>query len=243
MRTYGLIGKTLGYSFSKSFFERYFSENDIDAQFHNFELAAIEDINRVFEQQIGGLSVTIPYKESIIPFLDDLSIEAKVIGAVNCIQFKDGQKVGHNTDAYGFQQSIKPFLTNQHERALIFGTGGASKAIAYVLKNLGIDVLFISRDPKEDKHFSYAEINDHMLNACKLLVNSTPVGTLDFKDSKFDLPFEFLTEEHLVVDLVYNPPMTDLLLRSKQQGATVLNGESMLKHQALRSWKIWNNQL
>jgi shikimate dehydrogenase len=172
-----------------------------------------------------------------------LSIEAKTIGAVNCIQFTDGQKVGHNTDAYGFQQSIKPFLTNQHERALIFGTGGASKAIAYVLKNLGIDVLFISRDPKEEKHFSYAEINDHMLNACKLLVNCTPVGTLDYKDSKFDLPFEFLTSDHLVVDLVYNPPMTDLLLRSKQQGATVLNGESMLKHQALRSWKIWNNQL
>lgn len=243
MRTYGLIGKTLGYSFSKSFFERYFSENEIDAQFVNFELADIEEMNRVFEQQIGGLSVTIPYKESIIPFLDDLSIEAKVIGAVNCIQFKDGQKVGHNTDAYGFQQSIKPFLTNQHERALIFGTGGASKAIAYVLKNLGIDVLFISQDPKGDKHFSYAEVNNHMLNACKLLVNCTPVGTLDYKDSKFDLPFEYLTSDHLVVDLVYNPPMTDLLLKSKQQGATILNGESMLKHQALQSWKIWNNQL
>jgi shikimate dehydrogenase len=243
MRTYGLIGKTLGYSFSKSFFERYFFENAIDAQFQNFELAAIDDINRVFEQQIGGLSVTIPYKESIIPFLDDLSIEAKVIGAVNCIQFKDGQIVGHNTDAYGFQQSIKPFLTNQHERALIFGTGGASKAIAYVLKNLGIDVLFISRNPKGEKHFSYEEVNQHMLNACKLIVNCTPVGTLEYKDSKFDLPFEFFTEEHLVVDLVYNPPMTDLLLRSKQQGATVLNGESMLNHQALRSWKIWNNQL
>lgn len=243
MRTYGLIGKTLGYSFSKSFFERYFSENEIDAQFLNFELATIEDIRVVFEKQIGGLSVTIPYKESIIPYLDDLSDEAKAIGAVNCIYFKDGQKIGHNTDAYGFQQSIKPFLTNQHERALIFGTGGASKAIAYVLKNLGIDVLFISQVPKGDKHFSYAEVNDHMLNACKLLVNCTPVGTLDYKDSKFDLPFECLTEEHLVVDLVYNPPMTDLLMRSKQQGATVLNGESMLKHQALRSWKIWNNQL
>ena len=152
-------------------------------------------------------------------------------------------KVGHNTDAYGFQQSIKPFLTNQHERALIFGTGGASKAIANVLKNLGIDVLFISRDPKGDKHFSYAEVNNHMLNACKLLVNCTPVGTLDYKDSKFDLPFEYLTSDHLVVDLVYNPPMTDLLLKSKQQGATILNGESMLKHQALQSWKIWNNQL
>jgi len=243
MKTYGLIGKTLGYSFSKSFFERYFSENEIDAQFVNFELASIDEIKKVFNQDIAGLSVTIPYKESIIPYLDNLSIEAKAIGAVNCIQFTDGQKVGHNTDAYGFQQSIKPFLTNQHERALIFGTGGASKAIAYVLKNLGIDVLFISRDPKEEKHFSYAEINDHMLNACKLLVNCTPVGTLDYKDSKFDLPFEFLTSEHLVVDLVYNPPMTDLLIKSKQQGATVLNGESMLKHQALRSWKIWNNQL
>jgi shikimate dehydrogenase len=243
MKTYGLIGKTLGYSFSKSFFERYFSENEIDAQFVNFELVSIDEIKKVFNQDIGGLSVTIPHKESIIPYLDNLSIEAKTIGAVNCIQFTDGQKVGHNTDAYGFQQSIKPFLTNQHERALIFGTGGASKAIAYVLKNLGIDVLFISRDPKEEKHFSYAEINDHMLNACKLLVNCTPVGTLDYKDSKFDLPFEFLTSDHLVVDLVYNPPMTDLLLRSKQQGATVLNGESMLNHQALRSWKIWNNQL
>ena len=243
MKTYGLIGKTLGYSFSKSFFERYFIENEIGAQFLNFELGAIGDISVVFEQQIGGLSVTIPYKESIIPFLDELSIEAKVIGAVNCIQFKDGLKIGHNTDAYGFQQSIKPFLTNQHERALIFGTGGASKAIAYVLKNLGIDVLFISRDPKGEKQFSYEEVNQHMLKACKLLVNCTPLGTLDYKDSEFDLPFEFLTSDHLVVDLVYNPPMTDLLLMSKQHGATVLNGESMLKHQALRSWKIWNNQL
>jgi shikimate dehydrogenase len=243
MKTYGLIGKTLGYSFSKSFFERYFIENEIGAQFLNFELGAIGDISVVFEQQIGGLSVTIPYKESIIPFLDELSIEAKVIGAVNCIQFKDGLKIGHNTDAYGFQQSIKPFLTNQHERALIFGTGGASKAIAYVLKNLGIDVLFISRDPKGEKQFSYEEVNQHMLKACKLLVNCTPVGTLDYKESQFELPFEFLSEEHLVVDLVYNPPMTDLLIRSKQHGAIVLNGESMLKHQALRSWKIWNNQL
>lgn len=243
MKTYGLIGKTLGYSFSKSFFERYFIENEIGAQFLNFELEAIGDISVVFEQQIGGLSVTIPYKESIIPFLDELSIEAKVIGAVNCIQFKDGLKIGHNTDAYGFQQSIKPFLTNQHERALIFGTGGASKAIAYVLKNLGIDVLFISRDPKGEKQFSYEEVNQHMLKACKLIVNCTPVGTLDYKESQFELPFEFLSEEHLVVDLVYNPPMTDLLIRSKQHGAIVLNGESMLKHQALRSWKIWNNQL
>jgi len=243
MKTYGLIGKTLGYSFSKSFFERYFIENEIEAQFLNFELASIDDINEVFKQDIGGLSVTIPYKESIIPFLDELSIEAKVIGAVNCIQFKDGLKIGHNTDAYGFQQSIKPFLTNQHERALIFGTGGASKAIAYVLKNLGIDVLFISRDPKGEKHFSYEEVNQHMLKACKLIVNCTPVGTLDYKDSQFELPFEFLTEEHLVVDLVYNPPMTELLIRSKQHGATVLNGESMLKHQALRSWKIWSDQL
>jgi len=243
METYGLIGKTLGYSFSKSFFERFFQENAIDAQFLNFELITISEIEKVLKQNIGGLSVTIPYKESIIPFLDDLSPEAKTIGAVNCVEFVDGKIVGHNTDVYGFQQSIKPFLTNQHERALILGTGGASKAIAFVLKNLGIDILYISQNPKGEKHYSYQEINNHMLNACKLIVNCTPVGTLDFSDSKIDLPFEFLGEDHLVVDLVYNPPMTDLLIKAKNHGASILNGESMLKHQALRSWKIWNHQL
>jgi shikimate dehydrogenase len=243
MKTYGLIGKTLGYSFSKNFFENYFKENHVDAQFLNFELNEINEIDQVFESRPSGLSVTIPYKESIIPFLDGLSEEAEQIGAVNCVQFLGDRKIGHNTDAFGFHQSVKPFLTNKHERALILGTGGASKAVACVLKGLGIDVIYISRNPEGSKQFSYEEINHHMLIACKLIVNCTPVGTYPDVDDEIALPYEFLSDEHLVVDLIYNPPMTRFLEQSKNAGATVLNGEAMLKHQAMRSWKIWNNEL
>lgn len=243
MKTYGLIGKTLGHSFSKNFFETYFKEHSIDAQFLNFELRQINEIKEVFESRPSGLSVTIPYKEAIIPFLDELSEEVKQIGAVNCVQFLEDRTVGHNTDAFGFHQSVKPFLTNKHERAMILGTGGASKAVAYVLKGLGIDVIYISRNPDGTKQFGYDEINSHMLNACKLIVNCTPVGTFPNVDEEIILPYEFLTEDHLVVDLVYNPPLTRLLEQSQIEGATVLNGEAMLKHQALRSWKIWNNEL
>jgi len=141
--TFGLIGKKLGHSFSKSFFTEFFEKFDIDATFSNFELDNIHEITPLLARSMGGLSVTIPYKEQIIPFLDELSIEAQTIGAVNCVQFLNGKTIGHNTDAYGFQQSIKPFLTNQHERALVLGTGGASKAVEYVLNNLGIDVVVI----------------------------------------------------------------------------------------------------
>jgi shikimate dehydrogenase len=243
MKTYGLIGKTLGHSFSKNFFEAYFKEHQIEAQFLNFELGDILEIKRVFDTQPSGLSVTIPYKESIIPFLDELSADAKEIGAVNCVQFLGGKTIGHNTDAFGFHQSVKPFLTNKHERALILGTGGASKAVAYVLKGLGIDVIYISRNPEGPKQFSYEEINIHMLNACKLIVNCTPVGTYPDLEEEIAFPYEFLTDDHLVVDLIYNPPLTHFLAKSKNAGATVLNGEAMLKHQALRSWKIWNNEL
>lgn len=243
MKTYGLIGQTLGHSFSKSFFEDFFTKNNVDAEFRNFELKEITELKDVFALQPAGLSVTIPYKESIIPFLDALSEEAEKIGAVNCVQFVGAKKIGHNTDAYGFHQSVKPFLTNKHERALILGTGGASKAVAHVLKSLGIDVLYISRNPIGNRQFTYEEINAHMLRACKLIINCTPVGTYPNVTDEIPFPFEFLDEEHLVVDLIYNPPMTKFLEHSKAAGATVLNGEAMLKHQAMRSWKIWNNEL
>jgi shikimate dehydrogenase len=243
MRIFGLIGKSLGHSFSKDFFENYFKENAIDAEFRNFELNKIEDISNVFEQHPSGLSVTIPYKEAIIPFLDDLSEDARQIGAVNCVQFKGDIKIGHNTDAFGFHQSVKPFLTNKHERAMILGTGGASKAVSHVLKGLGIDVITISRTKNGNKQFSYEEINSHMLNACKLVVNCTPVGTFPNVNDEIPFPFEHLTDEHLMVDLIYNPYRTKFLQHSEEFGATVLNGESMLKHQALRSWKIWNHEI
>lgn len=242
MLKFGLLGKNLGYSFSKKFFEAYFKKHAIEAQFVNYEIDSIENVSHFFQENLSGLTVTIPYKQEIIPFLDELSDEVKAIGAVNVIQFKGGKKIGHNSDAYGFHQSIKPFLTFQHERALILGTGGASKAVAHVFNSLGIDVIFCSRNPKGPKEFSYELLNEYMVNACKVIVNCTPLGTFPTTDEYINLPFEYLTPEHLVVDLVYNPPKTTFLLKAEENGATVLNGESMLKEQALKAWSIWNEK-
>ena len=240
MDKYGLIGKSLAHSFSKTFFEHFFEENQINATFQNFELDTINEVYNVFNQNPKGCCVTIPYKEEIIPFMDELSKEAEEIAAVNVIQFKDNKIIGHNSDAYGFQQSIKPFLTNKHERAIVFGTGGASKAVSYVLKKIGIDVIFISRNPNTNQ-FSYSDINENMLKACKLIVNCTPVGTFPNIDDSLMFPSKFLGADHLVVDLVYNPEKTQLLKEAELQGSTILNGSSMLKHQAIRAWEIWNN--
>lgn len=239
MKKYGLVGKSLNHSFSKSFFEQYFESNNIDAKYENIELQEIDNISSILKNQFSGLNVTIPYKEQIIPFLDELSLAAEKIGAVNVIEFKNGKSIGHNTDEYGFRFSIKPFLTNQHERAIIFGTGGASKAIEFVLKSLGIDVIFISRNPTEGQ-FAYEDVNDLMTKSCKLWVNCTPVGTFPNIDDCLPISFEYLTNDHLVVDLIYNPDKTLFLKRAGEKGAMILNGASMLTHQALKSWEIWN---
>jgi len=237
---YGLIGKTLAHSFSASFFKDYFEKNNIDARYSNFELNDVEEIFSIFEQNLSGLNVTFPYKESVIPYLDRLDESAAQIGAVNVIAFENGEKVGYNTDAYGFAQSIKPFLTFEHERALIFGTGGASKAVAHVFKQIGLDVFYISRHGHEATGvFTYEDINSHMLQACKVLVNCTPIGTFPNISDCIELPFEHLTPAHLVIDLVYNPAETELMKRAKAKGAAVMNGLSMLQHQALKSYEIW----
>lgn len=241
MRKFGLIGKTLYHSFSKTFFTQFFEKENLNAEYLNYELAEIEEISPLIHSNtFSGLNVTIPYKESIIPFLDELSEDARKIGAVNVIQFKNNKIIGHNSDAFGFHQSIKPFLTNLHERALIIGTGGASKAIHYVFKSLGIDTITISRTPKGSKQFSYEEINYHMLNACKVIVHCTPVGTFPNIDDVVPFPFEHLTKDHLVIDLIYNPEKTKFLQKAQENGATILNGESMLHQQALKAWEIWN---
>jgi shikimate dehydrogenase len=242
MKTYGLIGRSLGHSFSKSFFESYFIENKIEARYENFELASIDEVSQLLKDDINGFNVTIPYKEAIIPFLDVLSDEAMKIGAVNVVQIKNGKTIGHNTDAFGFHQSIKPFLTNRHERAIIFGTGGASKAVEYVLKNIGVDVIFISRNPIGENQFHYNEVNHHMLQACKLLVNTTPVGTFPNVNDCHEIPYSSLSHEHLVVDLIYNPTKTKFLESAEAEGAMTLNGQSMLHEQALKSWKIWSEE-
>ncbi|MDX2359824.1 MAG: shikimate dehydrogenase [Crocinitomicaceae bacterium] len=243
MKKFGLIGKTLGHSFSRTFFTDFFAQENIDASYSNIELSSIDEVDKVLSGNYLGLNVTIPYKESIIPFLDELSDEAREIGAVNVVTFERGRHIGFNTDAYGFHQSIKPFLTNRHERAIVFGTGGASKAVAFALRSIGVDVIFVSRNPVGENHFSYDEVNEHMLRACKLLVNTTPVGTFPNIDECIHIPFEYLSDEHLVVDLIYNPAMTKFLQMAQQNGATILNGESMLKQQALKAWKIWNKNV
>ncbi len=242
MKVYGLVGKTLQHSFSADFFSDYFVTENIVAKYQNFELAAIEDIQSVFDLKPAGLNVTIPYKERVIPFLDELDPIAEKIGAVNTIVFDGDKKIGYNTDAFGFKQVIKPFLNNQHERALIFGTGGAAKAVASVLKEIGVDVIFISRDPLgKNKHFNYSEVNLQMLNACKLMVNCTPVGTFPNSADYLPLPYEGIGKDHLVIDLIYNPIKSMFLQKAENEGATIMNGEGMLKAQAMKSWSLWNN--
>lgn len=241
MREFGLLGKSLFHSFSKDYFNQKFQKEQLDARFSNFEINSIEAFQSLLAtNNLSGLSVTIPYKETVIPFLDELTDEAKAIGAVNCIAFKNNSTIGHNTDVFGFQQLIKPFLTNQHERALILGTGGASKAVAYVLKQIGLDVLWISRTPTLPKQFHYSDLNEHMVNACKLIVNCTPIGTSPaIHETPFPVP-QFVTEEHLCVDLIYNPAETRFLRETKAHGASTLNGLGMLKEQANKAWEIWN---
>ena len=240
MHKYGLIGKTLGHSFSRQYFTQLFEEQGVDAVYSNYELEDISAVAAVLEDpEVRGLNVTIPYKQAVIPFLDELSPEAAAIGAVNVIAVRDGKKTGYNTDAFGFHQSIKPFLTNLHERALILGTGGASKAVEYVFKSIGVDVIFCSRQPEKANEFPYEAINEHMLRACKVVVNCTPVGTFPDVDESPVFPFGFLTADHLVIDLIYNPEQTRFLRESAANGATTLNGLSMLKEQAAKAWQIW----
>ncbi len=242
MKRYGLIGQSLGHSFSPSFFKKYFEEHQIDAVYELIELDSLENCREAIKK-FNGCNVTIPYKEAIIPYLDGLSDDARAIGAVNVIEMIDGKYIGHNTDAFGFHQSIKPFLTNLHERALILGTGGASKAVAHVLKSIGLDVFYISRFPQNDNEFSYNQVNEQMLASCKLIVNTTPVGMYPKSDALISLPYDSLTEEHLSVDLIYNPRKTRFLQESELQGAAILNGETMLKEQALKAYRIWNKDV
>jgi shikimate dehydrogenase len=242
MKQFGLIGKQLSHSFSPSFFADFFQKQGIDALYTAFELQEISDFPQLMKDQVfGGLNVTIPYKTAIIPFLDELDPLAAEIQAVNVVSIENGKTKGYNTDVFGFQQSIKPFLTFHHERALIFGTGGASKAVAYVFKSLGIDVIFVSQtESTESNHFTYADVNEHMINACKVIVNCTPLGMYPNVDSAPVMPYEAISEEHLLIDLVYNPEETLFMKRGRAHGATAMNGLSMLQHQALKSWEIWN---
>jgi|TARA_B110000908_G_scaffold144053_1_gene173405 shikimate dehydrogenase len=242
---YGLLGQSLEHSFSKDFFSDLFVEKGVSATYDLIEIES-QNLLPVFFRKLfplySGINVTIPYKQKVMPFLDEISEEALEIGAVNTIKrLKDGRSVGYNTDAFGFHQSIKPFLNFNHHRALILGTGGAAKAVAYVLQKIGLDVFYISRAPKNKNQFAYSDINENMVNSCKLIVNCTPVGMFPEISKTIPFPFQFLSPEHLVIDLIYNPEETNFLKKSSQQGTLVLNGNSMLHQQALKSWDIWTS--
>lgn len=241
MRTFGLIGKSLGHSFSKAFFTDFFERNEIHANYINIEVPEVGSLKDALSGEFAGLNVTIPYKEEVIPFLDDLSEEARKIGAVNTIQFVGERLIGHNTDSFGFHQSIKPFLRNIHERAIVFGDGGAAKAVKYVLSELGIDIINVVRNKSTEEQFLYTEVNDYMMQVCKLIVNTTPVGTYPDIDKSLPVPLDQFTPEHLVVDLIYNPERTVLLSSAESAGSMVVNGEVMLKAQAMKAWGVWNS--
>ncbi|MDO8998381.1 MAG: shikimate dehydrogenase [Bacteroidota bacterium] len=244
MVNFGLIGKSLSHSFSKSYFEKLFKEKDLKNHiYQNFELETIDEIKKVFlTTNLKGLNVTNPYKETIIPYLDELSEEAKEIGAVNCVKILNAKTIGYNTDCYGFAQSIKPFLDTTHERALILGTGGASKAVAFALKKIGVDVFFVTSSVKKNTNtFFYDEINERVMAAFNLIINTTPLGLFPNANEAPALPYHLFTNKHLAYDLIYNPEQTLFLKQAKEMGAVTINGLSMLHQQAQKSWEIWNS--
>lgn len=244
MSEYGLIGKNLSHSFSKAYFQKKFADLGLDyLEYTNFELQDISELRTVLAKNplLRGFNVTIPYKESIIPFMDELSPEARGIAAVNCVKITNGKLIGHNTDAYGFASSIKPFLEPQHSRALVLGTGGASKAVVFVLKRLNVEVFFASTTKKRQGTFAYDTLNERLFNACKFIINTTPVGMFPHINECPNIPYECISSQHLVYDLIYNPEETLFLKKAKEQGATTINGLSMLQLQAEKSWEIWNS--
>ncbi|MDF1676905.1 MAG: shikimate dehydrogenase [Vicingaceae bacterium] len=245
MRLFGLIGHPLAHSFSKKYFESKFKKEGItNCSYQLFDIENILDFNTIKNTtELTGLNVTIPYKQSIIEHLDEIDTNAKLIGAVNTIKIDTATKKtkGFNTDYYGFKNSLKPFLENTHQRALILGTGGASKAIVHVLKNLNIDCLFVSRTPKKDNEISYQDVNEYVIKHHQLIINTTPLGTYPNIESYPNISYENLTSNHLLYDLVYNPEETVFLKKGKEKGCLTINGLQMLKLQAEKSWEIWNS--
>jgi len=244
MSSFGLIGRSLTHSFSKAYFEKKFKELNLDNDYINFEIDSIGQFPVLLKKnkELKGLNVTNPYKESVIPFLDELSDEAKAIGAVNCIKITNGRLTGYNTDVYGFSQSIKPFLESNHQNALILGTGGAAKAVAYALKRIGLQIYFVSSSSKKTINtFFYPEINEHVMAAFKLVVNASPVGMYPNEKESPPLPYHFFSKEHLAYDLIYNPEKTAFLKQAHANGAVIMNGLSMLQLQAEKSWEIWKD--
>ena len=247
MDKYGLIGYPLGHSFSISFHNQRFADEGINAKYLNFEIPSIDDLPAVLgsNPELKGLNVTIPYKERVIPFLDYVSPEARAIGAVNVIRVvHEGKKIslrGYNSDVIGFTQSIEPMLEPYHKKALILGTGGASKAIAFGLKSLGLDSVFVSRYERPNT-IQYERITPEVVKEYNVIVNCTPLGMFPKTEECPLLPYEAMDERNILYDLIYNPDETLFMRRGAEHGAAVKNGLEMLLLQAFASWDFWNGK-
>jgi shikimate dehydrogenase len=241
MKVYGLIGYPLSHSFSKGFFaEKFAKENIKDCTYETFPIPSIEEFNSLPE--VSGLNVTIPYKEVVIPYLDELSPAAADIQAVNCIRFENGVKTGYNTDAIGFRRSLEPLLKAHHTKALVLGTGGAAKAVQYVLRALDIPYKLVSRNASL-KAMAYSELTKTVMEEYTVIINTTPLGMYPNVDAAPEIPYELLTSHHLLYDLIYNPAVTSFLQKGADKGATTKNGHEMLILQAEASWEIWNSNV
>jgi shikimate dehydrogenase len=247
MRNFGLIGFPLEHSYSEKYFaEKFTRENITDCQFRLFALKSIDEFTELIKaEKFNGLSVTIPYKQTIIPFLNKLDEQATAIGAVNCVKFEYSKRgvptlTGYNTDTWGFETLLKKFRIPVGIKALVLGTGGTSQAVTYVLRQFAINYLVVSRKPSTKKIINYNEVNHEIVQEHRLIINTTPVGMFPLVKKCPDIPFQFITPNHICIDLIYNPARTLFLSISEKQGARITNGLDMLYAQAERSWEIWN---
>ena len=240
-KQFGLVGKGIGYSFSKTYFQKKFIENKsfTNYNYKNFDIENISEIEKIFEiKNLAGLNITIPYKEKVIPYLNELTATAQQIGAVNTVVFKNKKTVGHNTDIVGFENALKLFIGTSSKKALVLGTGGASKAVKFVLKKNKIDLITVSRNPKKNE-MNYDDINQKMINNYPLIINCTPLGTKPKIEEAPNIPYNYIGPENYLFDLIYNPIQTKFMRIGLEKGAKVCNGYHMLIQQAEASWKLW----
>jgi len=240
MHKFGLVGKSISYSFSKNYFMKKFATLQLDNyEYYNFDIQNIKEFPKIIAKGVEGLNVTIPYKEQVLDFLDAVDEDAAKIGAVNTIKITNNELKGFNTDVYGFEESLKILLRKHHTKALVLGTGGASKAVIYVLKKLEIDALIVSRTPVEGQ-LSYSDITKEIVKNHTIIINCTPLGTFPDIHNCPDIPYQDITDDHLLFDLIYNPVKTRFLVKGEKKGAAISNGLKMLELQAEKSWEIWN---
>jgi shikimate dehydrogenase len=242
MRRFGLIGKSLKHSFSKTYFSKKFSDEGIkDCSYENFELPSIQHLKNIITgpESLNGFNITIPYKEEVLDFLDERNKIVETIGACNCVRIRDGQLTGFNTDAPAFKASLQSRLQPYHQCALVLGSGGASKAVQYALNELGMEFLVVSRKKKEGV-LGYEDVGPKVIKEHQVIINTTPLGMYPNINDDPPIPYEAIGEQHLLFDLTYNPPKTKFLQQGERNGAVIINGYDMLVAQAEESWRIWN---